>query len=91
MNVNRLQDLAYEWLNTLMGWLSSPQFYAQAAAIAVGVLAARLLAGQIVARAAVFRDEPTEGALLKLRRFAWSCRDLLFPLLIFHCWVLPRP
>ncbi|MFN0192392.1 MAG: mechanosensitive ion channel family protein [Aestuariivirga sp.] len=83
MNLSKLQDLAYVWLDTLMGWLSSPQFYAQAAAIAVGVLAARLLAGQIMARAAVFRDEPTEGALLKLRRFAWSCRDLLFPLLIF--------
>jgi small-conductance mechanosensitive channel len=83
VTIAQLQELALKWLDTVMGWLSSPQFYAQAGAIVAGVVVARMLAGQIRSKVPLFRDEPAEGPLPKLRRFAWSCSDLLFPLLIF--------
>lgn len=81
MNLERLKALAQQVGDTLLSWLTSPQFYAQVGAIIVAVFVARLAARQLLARVAILRDEPAEGPLLKLRSFAYSCRDLLLPVL----------
>ena len=81
MNIVELKSQALDNLNIVLGWLASPQFYAQVGAGLLAVVVAKVVAKQFNAKVPVLRDEPTEGNLLKLRRFAYSCRDLLFPIL----------
>jgi small-conductance mechanosensitive channel len=81
MDMDTLTARAMAWLQVLQGWLSSPQFYAQVIAIAVLWIAAKLLARQLLARVPVLRTEPTEGRLLRYQRLAYSCRNLVEPLL----------
>jgi small-conductance mechanosensitive channel len=76
--------LAYvqPYLDMLIGWLTSPQFYAQVGAIIAAVLIGRFIAAQIVKRVPLLSAEPTEGKLLRYRQLFYSCRDLLKPLLV---------
>lgn len=80
MNLESLKTQGLALLETLMGWLASPQFYAQVIAILASILIARIVAKQLRAAVPILRDEPTEGRLFKLQHFAYSCRDLLPPL-----------
>jgi small-conductance mechanosensitive channel len=67
-------------LQILVGWLVSPQFYAQIGAIIVAVAIAHFANRQIKTKTPYFRSPPEHGALLKVRRWVYSCRDLLFPI-----------
>ncbi len=80
MNLDSIKLQAMDLAETLMGWLASPQFYAQVIAIFSAVIIARIAAKQLRAAVPILRDEPTDGRLLKLQHFAYSCRDLVPPL-----------
>ena len=77
-----LKSQALHYWAILLGWLSSPQFYAQVIAIIVCVVIARLAAKQVLAKLWLFNAEPAEGKLLRYRKLLYSCSDLLRPALI---------
>lgn len=73
---------AQHYLDILVGWLSSPQFYAQVIAIIAAVLIARIVAKQILTKVWLFNTEPTEGRFLRYLKLLYSCRDLLRPIIV---------
>ena len=73
---------AQHYLEILLGWLSSPQFYAQVIAIIAAVLIARIAAKQILSKLSLFNVQPSEGKLLRYRALLYSCRDLLRPIFV---------
>ena len=81
MTIDQMQAEATRLLQILVGWLVSPQFYAQIGAIIVAVAIAHFASRQIKFKTPYFRVAPEQGALLKIRRWIYSCRDLLFPIL----------
>jgi small-conductance mechanosensitive channel len=81
-NLDSLKLQAQHILDILVGWLTSPQFYAQAIAIVVAIIIGRIIASQVLARVFLFNAEPTEGKLLRYRKLLYSCRDLLRPALV---------
>lgn len=81
-NLDTLKLQAQHYLDILVGWLSSPQFYAQIIAIAVAIMIARIATQQILAKVFLFNTEPVEGRFLRYRKLLYSCRDLLRPALI---------
>ena len=81
MTIDQAQIEATKALQILLGWLTSPQFYAQIGAIIVAVAIAHFANRQIKTKTPYFRSTPEHGALLKVRRWIYSCRDLLFPIL----------
>ena len=81
MTIDQAQIEATKALQILVGWLTSPQFYAQIGAIILAVVVAHFANRQIKTRTPYFRRAPEKGALLKIRRWIYSCRDLLFPIL----------
>ncbi len=81
MNTDALQAHATNALNAIIGWATSPQFYAQIGVIVFALLAAYMLTGVVRRNTALFA-EPEEGAkFFKVRAFIHSVGDLLFPLL----------
>ncbi len=82
MDIDKLQQQASSWLETVLGWLASPQFYAQVGGIVIAVLVAKILAKLLVSKVTLLQVEPQDGTAVKLRRFLYSCRDLLFPILV---------
>jgi small-conductance mechanosensitive channel len=85
MTIETLQAQALTLLAAVTGWLKSPQFYVQLAAIALAVIAAHFAAKQVKAKVPLFRAKPEPGPLFKLRQWVHLCTDLLFPLLTFAC------
>lgn len=81
-NLDTLKLQAQHYLDILIGWLSSPQFYAQVIAIFAAVIIGRILANQSLVKVFLFNVEPTEGKLLRYRKLLYSCRDLLSPALV---------
>src|SRR5436190_2266941 len=81
MTIDQAQIEATKALQILVGWLTSPQFYAQIGAIILAVVVDHFANRQIKTRKPYFRRAPEKGALLKIRRWVYSCRDLLFPIL----------
>ncbi|MGE4253478.1 MAG: mechanosensitive ion channel family protein [Parvibaculaceae bacterium] len=81
MTIDQVEIEATRLLQIFVGWLVSPQFYAQIGAIIVAVALAHFANRQIKAKTPYFRSPPEQGALLKIRRWIHSCRDLLFPIL----------
>ncbi len=82
IDLEAYKAMAQGWLQTLLGWLSSPQFYAQVVAVMASWVLARIFARTLLARVAFFRAEPSEGRLAKILRTAYSCRDLVQPLVL---------
>lgn len=82
IDLETYKAMAQSWLQILLGWLSSPQFYAQVGAILACWLLARILARTLLARVGFLREEPSEGRLAKILRTLYSCRDLVQPLLL---------
>jgi small-conductance mechanosensitive channel len=80
VNFESLQLKAFEYLDLLKGWLASPQFYAQVLAIVGLWIVAKIIARQIVARVPMLRAEPQEGRFLRYQRLAYSCRNLVEPI-----------
>lgn len=81
MDVAALQARAQLILATVIGWLTSPQFYAQIGAIVLAVVIAWLVARFIRGHVPVFSTEPAEGRLLMARVYLYRCRYLLLPVL----------
>jgi small-conductance mechanosensitive channel len=70
-------------IEKLKGWLASPPFYAQVIMLLVAWLLSRIVARQVLARLWLFRDEPVEGRLLKIRQIVFSLKSLIGPALLF--------
>jgi len=81
MTLNQAQFEAEKALQIFVGWLTSPQFYAQIGAIVMALAIAHFANRQIRNKTPYFRSAPEQGALLRVRRWIHSCRDLLFPIL----------
>ncbi len=80
LSVDEMKAKGLELLEVLQGWASSPQFYAQVGAIIGAVLLARIIAGQVRKRAAVFQAPPEpEHKFARWLNIAYGLRDLLFP------------
>jgi small-conductance mechanosensitive channel len=79
VNLETLQTQALVYLDILKGWLASPQFYAQVIAICLLWIVAKIVTRQILARAPMLRDEPTEGRFLRYQKLLYSCRNLVEP------------
>lgn len=78
------QETASAWLATLTEWLTSPQFYAQFAAIISCVIIAWLAARLLNRRVAWFSEPPEEGIrFFRIRHYIHAASDLLFPALIY--------
>jgi small-conductance mechanosensitive channel len=69
-------------IEKLKGWLASPPFYAQVIILLVAWLLSRIVARQVLGRVWLFRDEPVEGRLLKIRQIVFSLKSLLAPALL---------
>ena len=70
----------------LLGWLASPQFYAQITAIIVAIFVARSAAKIIQKRVSWFSEEPDQKSkFAKVRGYFYSVRSLLFAGL---CYIL---
>jgi small-conductance mechanosensitive channel len=82
LNFTNLQRTAETQLVDVLGWLQSPQFYVQVAAIAGAIFAGLLIARQVVARVPLFTATPEQGPLLRVKRLVSACRDLVRPLMI---------
>lgn len=82
LTLDELKARSVEYADILVGWATSPQFYAQVGAIAVAVLAARIGAAQLRRRVG-FLAEPVadDHKFARWLQFAYSLRDLLFPVL----------
>jgi small-conductance mechanosensitive channel len=83
MDFAQWQEQAQSLLQLALGWLKSPQFYAQVAAIITVWLAIRIAARTIISQLWLFNSEPVDGRLVKARKIIYSCRDLVQPLLLF--------
>jgi len=57
------QEQAQSLLQLALGWLKSPQFYAQVAAIITVWLAIRIAARTIISQLWLFNSEPVDGRL----------------------------
>jgi len=65
----------------IIDWSTSPEFYAQCAAIVLAIVLSYSVARILLRRTAMLREEPAPGALLPVRRTIYEIRHLLFPLL----------
>ncbi len=83
MDFSQWQEQAQTLLQQAIGWLKSPQFYAQVVAVIVVWLAIRIVARLLLARVWLFNTEPDEGRLFKARKLLFSCADLVQPFLLF--------
>lgn len=81
MHMDSLRLRLAEFLSSAIQWVTSPQFYAQAALAVLSVVAAWSVAGLLRKRAPLLMAEPTTGAWITLRQGIYQARDLLFPLL----------
>lgn len=81
MDMASLRLRLVEFLSSAIQWVTSPQFYAQAALAVLSVVAAWSVAGLLRKRAPLLMAEPTTGAWIPLRQGIYQARDLLFPLL----------
>lgn len=78
-----LQGLAQEWLDKIIGWLTSLTFLAQLGAIILAYFLAPIVAKAIRKRVFLFRDVPADGVKLKIvRDYVYRARNLLRPVLL---------
>jgi len=78
------QQTANDILNKLIAWFTSPQFYAQIAAIIVCVAAAWFLARLLNRRVSWFSDAPARDVrFYRIRQYIHALSDLLFALLCY--------
>jgi small-conductance mechanosensitive channel len=81
LSIEELQAFGLETLQTIIGWATSLQFYAQIGAIIIAVAIAHIVAKQIKSRLSFFDKEPCKGSLLRVKKVLFVCQDLLFALL----------
>ena len=81
MNTEWIERLMDQVIALTIEWSTSPQFYAQLAAIVLAVVLSYSLARILSRHAAMLRDEPRPGPMLLFRQKVYQARALLFPLL----------
>ena len=81
MNLEIVKAKAWAYVDLLKGWLASPQFYAQVAAVIGLWLLAKLVTRQVLARVPLLREEPVQGRFLRYQKLLYSCRNLVEPLI----------
>jgi small-conductance mechanosensitive channel len=86
--IDMVKQSVLPWLAKLQGWLASPPFYAQVIILLGGWLLARIVARQILARVSLFRDEPVDGRLFKIRQIVYGLRSLVGPALLFILYAI---
>lgn len=80
------QETGTDILNRLIGWFTSPQFYAQVGAIIACIFAAWFLAKLLNRKVSWFTAKPEDGVQwFRVRQYVFALSDLLFPAL---CYVL---
>lgn len=83
VDLNSLRERAMAFFQILLGWLESPQFYAQVVSVLAAWLLARMVCAQILTRAGWFTTQPLDGRFLKPRVMLYSVRSMLRPILLF--------
>ena len=66
VNLEQVKSEVLGWLETVMGWLVSPQFYAQVGAIIVAAAVARIAGRKILTRLPLLSTEPVSYTHLTL-------------------------
>ena len=82
---------ALDLLQTVMNWLQSPTFWAQAGAIIVAWIIAGLLARSLRKHVWLLNQPPGEGRFLFVRELIYRARGLLFPLVLVGCLGIAVP
>ena len=86
LDVTWWQETGLTILDGLIGWLTSPQFYAQIGAIVGCVIAAWFIARVLKRKVSWFAIAPEKDApWFRIRQYVFALSDLLFPAL---CYVL---
>lgn len=73
-------QLTLSW-QTVVSWLTSPQFYAQLSAVAAAILIAFVLSLLLRARVKIFAQPPKAAVMPDIRSGLYKARVLLFPVL----------
>ncbi|MGB7206525.1 MAG: mechanosensitive ion channel domain-containing protein [Anderseniella sp.] len=82
LSIEELKTRGFEYLDIILGWASSPQFYAQIGAILVAVLVARICSGQLRKKIAWFQAPPPQDhKFARWLNICYGLRDLLFPVI----------
>ena len=82
-DLNAMRERALGIAATLLGWLQSPQFYAQVIAVIAAWFLARIIASQLVKRLFLLNVPPNDGRFFRTRGIVYSLRDMLRPILLF--------
>lgn len=86
LKIESLKESAMSILDKLIGWLSSPQFYAQIGAIILALVIAHFAARTLKKKVDWFSLAPKEDVrFYKIRHYIFAASDLLFPAL---CYIL---
>lgn len=86
LDIEKLKATGLEIIDKLIGWLSSPQFYAQIGAIVAAIFIAAFLSRILKRRVNWFVNAPSEGdRWFKVRTYIFAASDLLYPAL---CYIL---
>lgn len=86
LDIDSLKASAISILDKLIGWLSSPQFYAQIGAIILALLIAHFAARTLKKKVDWFSVAPKEDVrFYKIKNYIFAASDLLFPAL---CYIL---
>lgn len=86
LDIESLKTTGLSILDKLLGWLSSPQFYAQIVAIVAALLIAHFAARILNKKIDWFSVEPKKSVrFYKIRNYIYAASDLLFPAL---CYIL---
>ena len=70
-----------QFLETIMAWAVSPQFYVQVAAIIVAVMLAWLFHRLLRNQVSLLRDQPQPGSFYQLRKHIYGAQNLLLEIL----------
>jgi len=70
-----------QFLESIMAWAASPQFYVQVVAIIVAVMLAWLIHRLLRKQVYLLRDEPLPGSFYQLRKHIYGAQNLLLEIL----------
>jgi small-conductance mechanosensitive channel len=75
----------------ILDWLQSPSFLAQIGAVFIGYILAKFITRILLKKVEFFKEEPTDGKVLKLRQIGYSLRDLVFPAVLIAIYAICSP
>jgi len=90
-DIEALKTQALGYLDVLIGWATSPTFYAQIGAIVAGWLIAKYVAKQAHAKVPFFNTEPKAGRFYFVLNWVYQLRGLLFPLALVLAMAIAVP